>query len=1204
MFNDINFKAEEHINIGCSPEEGVAVKRAISDLSMDFQKVLDCTVSKTNDLDNCNIIVGTIGVNQLITDMISRGLLNVSPINCEDGLYQWESYIIQEIEGVLYICGADRRGTIYGIYDICRMIGVSPWYYFADVPIRKKSVVKFKRGFFKSDYPSVKYRGIFINDEEELDAWAKEHTDDGTIGPVAYEKIFELLLRLKANYIWPAMHVNYFNENPRNGELAEEMGVIVGTSHCDMLLRSNQNEWYPWLKHNGYDDIKYDYSISGRNRDIIKEYWRKSVELNKNYEVSYTLGMRGIHDSGFITREINNNSELSEDEKVQEKVRLLGQVIQDQRQILKDVLGNELASTSVQTFIPYKEVLDLYDKGLELPEDVTLIWVDDNFGYMRRYPNEKERLRSGGHGLYYHSSYWAHPEMSYLFINSIPLAHTGNELRKSYLSGIRKIWVLNIGAIKPLEQDMEFFLQYAWEAGKEDGITKNAHEFTKTWMNENFTGNHGEKVAELYDIFAQVTNVCKLEHMKSNVFSQAAYGDEAGRRLQKLEYIYQKGNDICCKLPFEEQEAFFQLFLMKIHASYYMNHEYYFADRSMLSYTRGNMQAADQYIELSRKMMDYRRKMLDYYNKRMNDGKWDRILTPESFPPPGIPMYPAGKPAIEIGASGMKVFLWNGECIEKQGTMHFYQHGVQQKWIEIGNQGCGVIDYLIQIIEGDDWLQITEKEGSIRTDKRIFINVNDLVQSAGKIAKLEIINKNDGNNVIIDIQVETIINLPVDFRGTVEADESLIIQAENYNQIYGFESCYWTKVNGIGRYEGNAMMAFNHNLCPLKADPLNVEENPYLEYDFYLSSAGEFVLETERFLTLNSKGRIRFGIAIDNLSPIVLESNIKDEWTGNWKDCVMNNGERISVSLPWLDTGVHKLRLYMIDNFITISRFFIYTGVLMETNLGPINVDNMNMKRKLDCVEYDLPLVDWNDLDNYTDEFYKMDRKNPLLPNVVYAGRDFWSIDRLYAHNEEYTQTSLGKKRYFYNDDGTKNIMKEFGEGLFMEENGIISIETEYSLSNTKDAFLTPDIRNELYWSHLQAETCGRTGLAMHVAVPNLNWETPTEAPGMHFRIQVNQQGVYHVWLLLYFTDPKSDSCYIAVDNKIQKQVSGKNIFTYGTSNIYFWSYMCDIELLEGEHIFSILARKSMLRVDRIYITQGDELPPMDANWVDSSRKV
>ena len=273
-----------------------------------------------------------------------------------------EAYRLEVREGVLYIYGADRRGTVYGIYELSQMLGVSPWHFWADVPVKEKSHFALEGGFEKEDAPSVDYRGIFLNDEEELERWVQAHMGEDTIGVKTYEKVFELLLRLKANYIWPAMHVNSFNAKRENGELAERMGIVVGTSHCDMLMRSNNREWLPWLEAKGYGEAVYDYSIPGRNREILREYWRESVEQNRDFEVCYTLGMRGIHDSGFETGALSG---LSGEALRKEKIRLLQQVITDQREILKETLGRE----TMTTFIPYKEVLELYDGGEDISEE-------------------------------------------------------------------------------------------------------------------------------------------------------------------------------------------------------------------------------------------------------------------------------------------------------------------------------------------------------------------------------------------------------------------------------------------------------------------------------------------------------------------------------------------------------------------------------------------------------------------------------------------------------------------------------------------------------------------------------------------------------------------------------------------------------------------------------------------------------------------
>ncbi|MCD8326416.1 MAG: glycosyl hydrolase 115 family protein [Lachnospiraceae bacterium] len=597
------------------------------------------------------ILIGTLGVPEMLSLYVSG-----NDFVDENGALRKEAYLLQVREDRLIIAGSDRRGTIYGIYEISELLGVSPWYFWADVPVRARASFSLQDGYRKFDYPGIEYRGIFINDEEELDHWVRLHMGEDTIGVKTYEKIFELLLRLKGNYIWPAMHVNSFNVKKENGALADRMGVVVGTSHCDMLMRSNNREWKPWLEKKGYPDAKYDYSIEGRNREILKEYWRESVEQNQDFEVSYTLGMRGIHDSGFETENLRGGTP---EELRQQKIQLLEMIIRDQEEIISDVLGKasesrqaiektsgvipeisgancadvfaeenektvscsyEISEVSrgrdcnnekdiLKLFIPYKEVLELYDNGLQLPEDLTLVWSNDNYGYVRRYPSEEARKRKGGNGIYYHNSYWAPPGRSYLFISSYPLAQTKYELEKAYDNGIRRLWVTNMGAIKPLEQEMEFVLRLGWETGKKydpesTGIpierlsaaddpqsisrrTADVDDYLANWIDRNFTGNHGREAAALLNNFAQVTNTRKIEVMEEDVFPQTGLKNEAAVRLNKLRALYQKGNEIYESLPMEERPAFFQMVLMKIHAAYYTGAMYYFADRSALCVKRG-----------------------------------------------------------------------------------------------------------------------------------------------------------------------------------------------------------------------------------------------------------------------------------------------------------------------------------------------------------------------------------------------------------------------------------------------------------------------------------------------------------------------------------------------------------------------------------------------------------------------------------------
>lgn len=359
-------------------------------------------------------------------------------------------------------------------------------------------------------------------------------------------------------------------------------------------------------------------------------------------------------------------------------------------------------------------MLPIYDSGLRVPEDVTLIWVDDNHGYMRRYPSQEEQKRLGGHGVYYHSSYWAPPGMSWLFVCSTPLQHMGNELKKCYEQNIRRICVNNAGALKPIEQDMEYFLRCGWDAGREDSVMLDARRFTREWINRNYSGHHGEETAEIYTAFTQQSNLCKPEHMRSEIISQTAYGDEAAARLQAMHRLLQRCEAIWHSLPKEEQDAFFQLLMMKMQAAFYIAASYYHADRSLWAYEAGAMRAADANLDKSRQMDDLKRKLLHYYNHVMSGGKWKGILTPEDFPPPPLELYPACKPALKLGHGSIKLRLpkWG------QGAgLRFDPHGQQVQWFEMLSDSVEDLSFELDVPQG---LLVIEKTGVLAEEKRIL----------------------------------------------------------------------------------------------------------------------------------------------------------------------------------------------------------------------------------------------------------------------------------------------------------------------------------------------------------------------------------------------------------------------------------------------------------------------------------------------------
>ena len=1137
---DFYIKRGQKYRIRISDKESDAVKIAASNLEKDLEKVLggglqgdedaQAAVPEVDSAENYSEIrIGTIGMCEDI-DRIAGNLLRD-----EKGVLIKEAYLLCVREGRLIIAGSDRRGTIYGIYEFCEKIGVSPWYFWADVPVKEKQEIRLPEDFLRTDHPSVEYRGIFINDEEELEAWVKKHMGEETIGVKTYEKVFELLLRLKANYIWPAMHVNSFNSKRENGALAERMGIVVGTSHCDMLMRSNNREWRPWIAKKGYQDAVYDYSVPGRNREILQEYWRESVEQNQDFEVCYTLGMRGIHDSGFETRGLENKSE---EEKRQAKVELLETIIRDQRSILRDTLGHD----TMMTFIPYKEVLDLYDHGLEVPEDMTLVWANDNYGYIRRYPSEKEKKRSGGNGIYYHNSYWAPPSMSYVFLCSIPLAHTRNELQKAYNEGIRKLWVLNSGAMKPLEQEIEFFLRLAWEIGSENALTEVVDAYVADWIDRKFEGGIGKEVSALLNDFSQLTNVRKLENMDYDAFSQTAYGDEAVVRIHKYEELFTRGNAIYEALPEKEKDAFFQLVLMRIHAGYFTNLQFYYGDRSTLAYRQGKMQAAAYYTKKSMQFDDARRKMLLYYNKVMADGKWDGILNPEGFPPPRAAQMPVCTPPLSIGERGMLTHLWNEET-----ELVFRKPGV--KWLELGNAGQGSFDFTIT---APDWMTLSENSGSVRTEKRILVRVEDC--TAAREGEILVKDLSDCSEVRIPVKTEP----PAQVCENTEEDGCICVQAVSAQSTVS--SPYFHVIKRLGRCRGSLMEAvredsgFSAPLC----------------YQVYAASEGEFLLELHRFPSLDSTGRIRIGVSVDEGPVRILESYSNDEWRGNWKKNVLNNVDRLYLSLPAMKAGLHRISLYAVDKYFAFSGFVIYTKERKENNLAGITGAQ------------ELPW-DW-DADRWTEDFYG---KLTLKPRPVeYApaecGDDGLAVTSRILYPERYAKTV--EPGFFLQE----------GEHPFAENNGSIRIDAAAALAQSRFAHADGGL-----WQHCGSESYGRSGLAMYVRTPGLSWKEPSEAPSLSYQLEC-EGGEYTVWMLSKFDVMEEAYFAMGVDgHPLAKEelYRGGALHRYEAEQIYRWVPAARCLLEKGSHTLQVYSMASGMRFDRFYLTRGEELPPSDTQW-------
>jgi hypothetical protein len=586
-----------------------AVLRAAGDLADDFARVTGTKPEIENNLPGgvktC-VIIGTIGKSIIIDRLAAEGKLETNGVSGA-----WESHVLQivkdplqGVDAALVIAGSDRRGTIYGIYQLSEMIGVSPWNWWADVPVARKNFLALHGDIFKQLPPAVKYRGIFLNDEDwGLRPWASETFDPttGNIGPKTYSRIFELLLRLHANYIWPAMHpgTRAFNYYPANKFVADEYGIVMGSSHCEQMLRDNVDEW---------DTNQFGEYNFVTNPDGVLKYWEQRVRENGKFDGIWTLGMRGIHDSGMPGGGTQ-----------QEKAERLHQIISDQREMLARLVNTNLAQVP-QIFCPYKEVLALYRLAPDIPDDITLVWPDDNYGYVREFSDARERARSGGAGVYYHVSYWGAPR-DYLWLCSTPPALIAEEMTKAFDYGANKVWILNVGDLKPAELDIEFFLNLAWNPHSWNGA--NTYDLLEKQIARDFGKEVAPEITSILAEYYRLNFQRKPEHMgfpTSNLFS----ADEAGQRVETWQNLSARVDAVGKNLSPEFHDAFFELVEYPVKAAALENEKILAPEKA---------QSAQNEIQ----------RLTDIYNNQIAGGKWNLMMSDDprgqlDFDAPKIPV--------------------------------------------------------------------------------------------------------------------------------------------------------------------------------------------------------------------------------------------------------------------------------------------------------------------------------------------------------------------------------------------------------------------------------------------------------------------------------------------------------------------------------------------------------------------------------------
>lgn len=599
---DLLLNANNRVEIYMDTNDCKGVSYAAHALLKDIKSVSGATATLTSDAGFLKkadtvrpaIIVGTIGHSAAIDQLVKQKRINGNLLKGKR-----EKFIITLIDGQLVIAGSDRRGTIYGIYELSQQMGVSPWYDWADVPIEHHDSIFVNKGIYTDGEPAVRYRGIFLNDEAPcLTSWVKNTYGTEYGDHRFYQRVFELVLRLRGNMMWPAMWGwAFYADDPENEKTADEMGVVMSTSHHEPMARNhqeyarNRKGWGPW-----------NYQ---KNKANLQKFFREGIERMKGTEQIVTIGMRGDGDEAMSA---------------EADTKLMTNIINDQRKIIADVTGRK-ASETQQVWALYKEVLDYYDKGMKVPDDVTLLLCDDNWGNVRRVPNAQERKHKGGWGLYYHVDYVGAPRNSKM-LNVTPVQNPWEQLTLAYENGIDRLWILNVGDLKPMEYPISQFMDMAWNPRKYD--VNNITRHTRDWCAQQFGESQADEAARILNLICKYNGRCTPEMLNKNTYSleNGEWQEVVNQYLQLEADALRQYNS----LPASYHDAYHQIILFPIEMMSNLHQMYFAQAQNHALYKQGNPKA-NVWADECERLFKRDSLICDYYNHKMAGGKWNGMMT-------------------------------------------------------------------------------------------------------------------------------------------------------------------------------------------------------------------------------------------------------------------------------------------------------------------------------------------------------------------------------------------------------------------------------------------------------------------------------------------------------------------------------------------------------------------------------------------------
>lgn len=913
------------------------VARAARDLAADIGRVTgtDAPVSGAVNQPRM-VLIGTLGKSPTINRLAASGKIDVTPI-----AGKWESYTLQTIRdpfpGVreaLVIAGSDKRGTIYGIYDLSQNIGVSPWYWWADVPVIRREQVSVAYGKYFQGEPAVRYRGIFLNNEAPcLSAWTAEKF--GGMNSTFYTKVFELLLRLRANYLWPAMWNNAFNEDdPLNGPLADEYGIVMGTSHHEPLNRAHK-EWTSRRPGNG----EWNYVT---NRPAVQQFFREGARRSKDRELLVTIGMRGDGDTA-----IQGTGGLQSD------VKLLETIIADQRRILQEETGKRIADIP-QVWVLFTEVLKYYDAGLKVPDDVTLMFADDNVGYIRRLPTPEERAtRTGGFGIYHHMDMNGGP-YSYKWINTNPFPKIWEQMNLALEYGANQIWITNVGDLKPLELPIEFFLSMAWDpkAVSKDRIA----EWTRLWAVREFGPSHADEIATLVSRYAKYNAWRKPEQLRPDTYSLENYR-EAERLVQLWQALRRRAEAVNDALPERYRAAYYQLVLHPIRGCCNLTELMVTAGRNARFAQQGRASTNAEAAEVKR-LFKQAHVIRDTYNHDLSAGKWNHLM---DQPYIGYfnwyqPVQDIQPPVSELDLEDASTFGVSVDGAAQSWPGYYLSPSLpafdglrrDRRWIEVFPRGSRPTAATVST--NDPWIVLSEAPpfSSGKGDRRYWVDIDWSKLPAGRSKGT--ITVSDGTVTMSDSKASTSIAIAVSAMKAAPDQQraakgcwggltgAFTIPADGFDRNVPVGHVRWEAIQDYGRVDA-AMSIFPVN-APSMADP---SKAPRLEYSIFVGEAGEwtFDLITAPTLNINPATQLSLALWVDDGLPQVYtvftpDKKASEEFVGEAHDRDSRNDMRVMrFKVPDIQPGRHRLRIAMVDPTIVLQSIIAYRDPLPASYFGP-----------------------------------------------------------------------------------------------------------------------------------------------------------------------------------------------------------------------------------------------------------------------------